>query len=238
MRRERIRSLRAENLTHGFTSEAPVLREITMDLPFGKEVVLQGAPGSGKSLFLKILAGLITPNKGDVFYNEQPLKEMTFEEFAPLRTSTSVCFENGGLLMNKTLLENIQIGLLYNHQWRRERSDGLLKSLVTDFGIEKYLSMRPASVSSSVKKITGIIRSLVSTPQVIFLDDPSLGLGENEKKALKYWIEKYRQDGKEDELIVIASSDESLVRGLNCIRYVIEDGRIIPWSESTRSQVA
>jgi ABC-type transporter Mla maintaining outer membrane lipid asymmetry ATPase subunit MlaF len=238
MRRERITSIELQDVSHGFEAGKNVLEKINFKFEFGKVIVFQGAPGTGKSLLLKVSAGLVEPNQGNVIYNQKPLKELSFEEFAPMRTSTSVCFENGGLLMNKTLSENIQLGLRYNHQWRHERSGDTLKKLIDDFGIGASMHLRPSSVSASVRKIAGLIRTFVSTPQVILFDEPSLGLGDNGVSALKYWIEKYRQDGKEDELIVIASSDTRFIELFDAQKYFLSNGLLDVSKDHKKGQAA
>src|SRR5947199_65909 len=122
MRRERITRLEVKNITQNFGGAENLFNDISFDIPLGKIVVLEGGLGSGKSLLLRVIAGLFDTTKGDVIYNQKRLSDLSFEDSVPMRLSTAICFENGGLLMNKTLDENIKLPLLYHSQWRNERS--------------------------------------------------------------------------------------------------------------------
>ncbi len=227
--RERIQSLQIKNVTHCYgegEGKVEILKDITFQLPLGKTIILEGDPGSGKSLLLKIMAGIVEPTVGEVIYNGRNLSNISFEEFTQTRLSTTICFENGGLINNKTLLENMKLGLMYHGGWRMERSDGLLRDLIENFQIGKFLNLRPSAVSTGVRKMAGLVRSFVSNAQILFLDEPSLGLGTKGAEALKYWMDKYRNEGKHDEVIIMACSDHEFVEAFECVRLNLKDGKL------------
>lgn len=224
--RERIKTLEVKNVSQMFEGGNCLFKDVSLSIPLGNNVVLEGGVGSGKSFFLKILAGLIEPSRGDILYNDKSLRSMSFEDFMPMRLSTATCFETGGLLMNKTLSENIKLPLLYHKQWRSQRSESLYEELIRDFEIKTFLNLRPASVPGSVRKIAGIIRSILHNPQILFLDEPSLGLGEDGLKVLKYWLPRFRKDHGVDSAIVMASNDRVLTRELNAVRFYIRQGTV------------
>lgn len=227
MRRERIKSFELSKIKKSFEADHELFFDLDFTIPLGKITVIEGAPGTGKSQLLRLMAGLNEPTAGEIFFNSKPLSQMTFEEFVPIRQSTSICFEHGGLLMNKTVLENLKLPLDYHKQWRNERSQKFLEELTKDFGINPYLNLRPSSVSAGVRKISGLIRALLSNPQVIFLDEPSLGIGEDAVLMLKTSIEKYRKQGMGDETFLIASSDKKFISELDCERYKITDRKLL-----------
>src|ERR1700722_6204762 len=105
--RERIHRLELKEITHQFEGSESVLEDVSFTPTFGKIYVIEGQPGSGKSLLLRIMAGLVEPSKGSVIYNGLKINELSFDRAIPIRLSTAVVFENGGLLMNKNLLENM-----------------------------------------------------------------------------------------------------------------------------------
>ena len=157
----------------------------------------------------------MTPNDGQVFYNGRSIHDLSFEEFIPLRLSTAFGFEDGGLLMNKTLEENLMLAHLYHRGWRVERHREMLDRLVQDFELGAFLHLRPASLSTSVKKTAGLVRAFLHNAQILFLDEPSLGLGEKALQALSFYIHNHRKEGRDDGLIVIASSDDVFVKQQN-----------------------
>ena len=227
MKRERVHSLKLLKLSKRYELGDLLLNEADFDFSFGELVILEGPPGVGKSLLLRMIAGLVAPSSGEVAYNNKNLSHMSFEDFAPLRLSTSFCFEDGGLLMNKSCLENLKLPLDYHRQWRKERSEKSLDELSRLFDIKKFLDLRPAQVTSGVRKSIGIMRSLLSNPQILFLDEPSLGIGEEATKALKLSIEKFRREGKGDELIIIASSDKRFIQDFKASHLKIESGKLV-----------
>jgi ABC-type multidrug transport system ATPase subunit len=227
MRRERILSVELKDVTHAFENSAPLLEDLSLNIPLGEAMVLEGAPGSGKSILLKILAGITAPTSGKVLYNGRSVEDMTYDEFTPIRLSTSFCFEEGGLLMNKSLRENIEFGLMYHRGWRKERSQLLFEELVAHFEIGPFLNLRPASLSASVRKLGGLVRSFLHNAQILYLDEPSLGIGEKGLAALNYWIEKHRREGKHDEVIVIASSDDKFIKQHGMTHLKLHGGKLI-----------
>lgn len=229
MRRQRIVSIELKDLTVKFPGQsANLLDNISIDFPIGKNIGIEGPAGTGKSILLRIMAGLTEPSSGSVYYNGVSLGNMTFEEYNPLRLSTSFCFENGGLLTNKSILDNLKLSLIYHNQWRAERSEQLLNELVTHFGIEKYLNLRPSAVSVGIRKIAGLVRTFLSNAQVMFFDEPSAGLGESGIKAIADWIVKWQKEKKKDESLVFTSSDRHFLDEIDCKRFYINDGCIIP----------
>lgn len=225
MKRERIKKISLVSVTQSFLENEKVLDNVSFDLPLGKSVALFGSPGSGKSLALKIIAGLVEPTSGEVIYNDKNIKELTFEEFTPMRLSTAICFENGGLLMNKTLEENLKISLLYHKQWRTERGPQLFEELTTDFKITSFLHLRPAQISEGVRRLAGIVRAFLQNPQILFLDEPSLGIGEESIETLKKWIKKHRNE-YEDAAVFVTTQDSKLIESIDVEKWVLENGQL------------
>lgn len=229
MKRQRIISIEAKDVSIGFDEAADdLIHKVNLKIPIGKNLAIEGASGSGKSLFLKVLAGLIEPASGEVYYNNQAIREMSFDEFIPMRLSTSVCFENGGLLMNRTLLDNIQLTLMYHDQWRKDRSPELLKKLTEHFQIQKFLHLRPGNVSSGVRKMAGLVKTFLCNAQVIFLDEPTTGIGEKGVEAFKYWLDQLILTRKPDESIILCSGDRLFLEEFSCQRFEIRDSSLYP----------
>lgn len=213
MKRERVTKFEVRGLTQKF-DDFTLFENIDLDIQPGKMIAIMGAPGCGKSVFLKILTGLVDPSSGSVNYNDKDICKISFENSVSLRLSTAICFENGGLLMNKTLEDNLKLSLLYHDQWRSDRSKSLFDGLVRDFKLKDYLHLRPAQVSAGVRKIAGLVRSFLLNPQIIFLDEPSLGIGPEATLMLKKWINIFRQE-HEDKVVFIATQDIALAKLLN-----------------------
>jgi ABC-type lipoprotein export system ATPase subunit len=225
--RERIQKLKLSQISKSFDGKTQLFDDINFEFEFGKIVFLEGSLGAGKSLLLRMIAGLIEPTSGEIIYNKKSISSLSFEELVPLRLSTAFCFEDGGLLMNKTCLENLKLPLLYHRQWRNGRSDLLLKDLAKLFDVEKFLDLRPAQVSNGIRKTIGLMRTLLHNPQILFLDEPSLGVGDDGVKALKVSLEKFRREGVGDELILIASNDKRFMQEFEAQHIKIKDRKLV-----------
>ena len=224
--RERIKSLVVEDLFLQFRPGEIILDKISVSFPFGACVAIYGGDASGKSMLLKTIAGLTPPTSGKVLYNDKDISKMSFEALTPMKLSTTFCFENGGVLMNKSIEENLKISLSYHNQWRSQRSQDLFDALVKDFKLTRFLPLGPAQVSPSVRKVTGIVRSFLVNPQIIFLDEPSLGIGEEAVETLKKWIKIFRGD-KADSLLLFCTQDKNFVEAVGARKWTLKDGKLI-----------
>lgn len=235
MKRRRIITIDLENVSKKFDDDSDLFSNITLSLPIGKIMSIEGPPGSGKSILLRMIAGLVEPTTGRVLYNQIDLDDMSFETFNPLRMSTSFGFETGGLLMNKTLEENLKMGLLFHHQWRHARSEALMEELVDHFDLGKFLKLRPSSVSAGIRKIAGLVRVFLSNAQVMFLDEPTIGVGDKGLEALKWWLKQWEENRKKDDSLIMACSDHEFTKELRCERYALSDSHLVPLDETAEA---
>ena len=177
--------------------------DLDFEIPIGKVMIIEGGSGSGKSILMKAIAALITPSKGDVYYNDISLEEITREEFDLFRLNMAFGFDNGGLLSNRTIRDNIMLPLSYHGLQSHAEAEHMIK----EFELTPFEHARPFSLSLAIKKMAGIARSLAIEPQVLFLDEPSLGLSSAQTdcivKHVKSWKEK-----DPSRTLICASSDK------------------------------
>lgn len=224
--RERIKTFSLSKVTLQFEDGEKIFENISLELPLGQCVGIYGGDASGKSLLLRIMAGLERPTSGQVLYNEKDMNKTPFEQLVPLRLSTAFCFDNGGVMMNKTVDENLKLALNYHNQWRSGRSQNLFNDLVQDFRLQKFLSLRPAQVPPSIRKVTGLVRCFLSNPQILFLDEPSLGIGADALETLKKWIIKFRENSMADALVLFSTQDQSFIDSIGAVKWELKNGKI------------
>ena len=146
--------------------------------------------GGGRSLLLRILAGLARPQSGKYLINGENVLEMSFEEFMGYRLSIGYGFDMGGLLNNKTLSENLLLPLEYHKLIPSDEARERVQGAMEMFGMTRTQDLRPYSVSGSQRKLTCMIRALIHWPQVAFLDDPITGIKEDNLNDLLYYVEE------------------------------------------------
>lgn len=139
---------------------------------------LKSSEGAGKSTVLQILAGLLLPSSGSYLMNGLDVTAMSFEEFLPYRLRVGFTFDYGGLISNQTIQDNLLLPLLYHRLVPEDDARARVDKMIQRFDMEKYRKERPAHVPGRVRKLAVILRGLITYPQVLLLDDPSVGLGE------------------------------------------------------------
>lgn len=188
-----------------------VFKNITIDLPCNEAIFISGQEGSGKSMILKILAGLAVPQSGQYLINGQDVLNMSFEEFLPFRLNIGYSFDMNGLLSNKTIRENLTLPLEY-HRWLapddiKKRVDELLEY----FNLHSVADLRPSDAPGSTRKAACVARAFVLDPEILILDQPTVGLSKTVKERLIHLL-RYKWECGAVKHILCASSDVHLAQ--------------------------
>jgi ABC-type transporter Mla maintaining outer membrane lipid asymmetry ATPase subunit MlaF len=209
----KFESLKFEDLSFGHEGEMPLFEHVDFSFPMNETVWVRASSGAGRSSLLQLIAGLLIPQRGKYFINDVNVADMSFEEFLPYRLKIGYGFDMGGLLHNRTILENITLPLLYHKTCSKPEADDRGAEYLAKLNITKFANLRPSSVPGGVRKMTCLIRALMMEPELLLLDDPSVGLGQDQ--SLKYFdcVEALRKAGKTKH-IFISSFDEQF---MNCV---------------------
>jgi phospholipid/cholesterol/gamma-HCH transport system ATP-binding protein len=152
-----------------------VLEGVTLDVPDGENTVIIGYSGSGKSVTLKCIVGLIEPDGGQVAVDGVVVQEMSREELAELRGRIGYVFQFAALFDSMTVAENIALGLTkrgLDHAAIAERTAESLSVVELSGTEDKY----PAELSGGMRKRVGIARAIALKPRYILYDEPTSGL--------------------------------------------------------------
>ena len=221
----KIESLKFEALTFCHEGQDAVVRNVEFDFPMNQISWVKAEEGEGKSSLLQVIAGLQTPQSGKYLINGDNVCDMSFEEFLPYRMEIGYSFDYGGLLSNKSLFDNLMLPLLYHKVLDRKEGEARVNEMFKIFDIAKYKDERPAHVPGRVRKIACVVRSMVMNPQVLLLDDPSVGIGQDGSYILADYIHKLRKEGHLQH-IFMSSYDEKF---MNLFEYHIihlDDGQL------------
>jgi len=154
-----------------------VLRGVDIDVARGQSLVIIGGSGSGKSVMLKNALGLMTPDKGRIFFDGEDVTKATGKTREKMRARIGMLFQSGALFDSLTVWENVAFRLLNSEGTRRkdakERAIETLKKvrLGADVG-----GLYPAEISGGMQKRVSLARSIISEPDLIFFDEPTTGL--------------------------------------------------------------
>lgn len=166
------RLLHIEDLHFHFDRKRPVLKGIDLSLGSGQFVVLAGANGSGKSVLMKHLNGLLKPVKGDVHYRGRSIYSM----LAAVRPKVGLVFQNADTqIVEQTVYDEVAFGPR-NLGWDKERIKGAVSETMAHLGIDHLAALAPHFLSGGEKKKVTIAGVLVMDPELIILDEPFAGL--------------------------------------------------------------
>ena len=153
-----------------------ILKGVTTSFQKGKTNLIIGQSGSGKTVFLKCLLGLFTPEEGTISYNGQVYTELTDEQKRDLRQEMGMVFQGSALFDSMTVEGNVKFPLeMFTKQSKSEmqdRADFVLKRVNLVDAHHKY----PSEISGGMQKRVAIARAIVMNPKYLFCDEPNSGL--------------------------------------------------------------
>ena len=167
--------IKVEHLYKSFEGRT-VLKDISVEYEAGKCNMIIGASGSGKTVLLKNLIGLIEPDSGEISYGDRKMSQMDYMEKMALRQKIGILFQGSALFDFATVIENVMFPMEFFTDWsqaqRRERAQYCLEKVNVIGSDKKY----PNELSGGMQKRVGIARAIALNPQYLFCDGPNSGL--------------------------------------------------------------
>jgi len=195
-----------ENVSKSFISaerqELLVLESINFQLREGEIVSLLGKSGSGKSTLLRLMAGLIKPSSGTLYYRDQKIS-------GPVQ-GIAMVFQSFALLPWLTVLENVELGLEAMGVERKERRQRALKAIDT-IGLDGFESAYPKELSGGMRQRVGFARALVVEPDILLMDEPFSAL------------DILTTDNLRGDLLDLWGSKRTKIKGIICVTHDIEE---------------
>jgi putative ABC transport system ATP-binding protein len=165
---------------------------VSLTVPIGRFIYLRGATGSGKSTLLRLLGGLQDPVQGALLVNGEDVSEWSFERFNPYRLRIGYGIEYGGLLMNRTLGENLMLPFFFHETLAEDAARERVADYAARFGLTDALGLRPAAASGSQRKACVVARALITHPELLILDNPLAGLAPPARASLQGLLAELR----------------------------------------------
>ncbi len=167
--------IKVENLHKSF-NETEVLRGINLEVVKGKITFILGKSGSGKTVLLRHIMGLIKPDKGKIFINGKNIVNISQKELTEVRKEFGVLFQNVALFDSMTVFENIAFPLVEHTKKSRKEIEKIVKDKLALVGLEGIEKRMPAELSGGMKKRVGLARAIVLNPKILLFDEPTTGL--------------------------------------------------------------
>ena len=154
-----------------------VLRGASLDLYQGENLVVLGRSGTGKSVLIKILVGLLKADSGTILAFGQRIDEVSKKELDALRLRIGFSFQSSALYDSMTVRENLEFPLVRNQRnLSRSEIDSAVEEALDNVGLSQTINQVPSELSGGQRKRIGIARTLILKPEVMLYDEPTAGL--------------------------------------------------------------
>ncbi len=203
-----------------------VLRGVDLKLHKGENIVVLGRSGTGKSVLIKIIAGLLKPDAGTVNVLGQEVPELGPVALRELRMKVGFCFQNGALYDSMTVGENLAFPLKRNEpSMKAEQRDRLVDIVLDAVGLSHTIDQMPAELSGGQRKRIGIGRTLILRPEIMLYDEPTAGLDPITCTEINNLINEVQRRFKTSSIII--THDLTCARATGDEIAVMKDGKFI-----------
>ncbi len=162
---------------HKSFGDNEVLRGIDLDVFKGENVVVLGRSGTGKSVLIKIIAGLLRQDEGSVIVLGEDVSAMNSKELRSLRRQIGFSFQSSALYDSMTVRENLEFPLVRDQvKITRKQINHAVEEVLEDVGLLQAINQMPSELSGGQRKRIGIARTLILKPQIMLYDEPTAGL--------------------------------------------------------------
>lgn len=195
-----------------------VLRNFNIDLYKGENLAVVGKSGSGKSVLIKCIIGLMKPDSGTIFMFEKNIPDLNSSGLDDIRAKAGFLFQSNALYDSMTVRENLEFPLRRHRVGAQaEKVNDLVMEALTNVGLSETVDMMPAELSGGMRKRVALARTLILKPQIIFYDEPTTGLDPITGKEISNLILKIQKLYQTSSIII--SHD------MNCIK--ITSNRVV-----------
>jgi phospholipid/cholesterol/gamma-HCH transport system ATP-binding protein len=190
------------NLKKSFGS-MEVLKDISLDLHQSENLVILGRSGTGKSVLIKCMVGLIKADSGEIEILGFNVRSLSPEKLNELRQQVGFSFQSSALYDSMTVRENLEFPLKRNkNMFDKKELNDLVMTALKDVGLESSVDKTPAELSGGMKKRIGIARTLILKPKIMLYDEPTAGLDPITSEEINELILSVREKYKTSSIII------------------------------------
>lgn len=222
--------IKVSNLHKAFGSQT-VLKGVDLSITEGVNVCIVGGSGSGKSVLLKLIFGLLPPDQGTVLIDGRNVWNFTTEDWHQFYDEVGVVFQSAALFDSLTVRENVGIRMMEAHRFSYEEIESRVSEALGLVGLEpEVLDKLPAQLSGGMKKRVGIARAIIHQPRYLVYDEPTTGLDPINSGNIDTLIEELGTDENRTSLIV--THDLQTVRKVADYVAMLYEGKIFFYGTS------
>jgi len=180
------------NVTKSFNGKT-VLDNMSLSIYENQVTTIIGKSGTGKSVLLKHIIGLLKPDKGTILFRGKPVNEMKKAEWEGHRRSVAYLFQNNALFDSMTVLDNVAFPLRQTTDLPKAEIENRAMKRIEDLELLESVGMFPSELSGGMQKRVALARALVTDPQIVLFDEPTTGQDPIRKNMILSMIIHYRK---------------------------------------------
>jgi phospholipid/cholesterol/gamma-HCH transport system ATP-binding protein len=191
-----------KNLCKSF-GENDVLKDVNLTVNKGEDLVVLGRSGSGKSVTIKCLVGLVQADKGEIKVFDVDITKLKNEELNKIRSRIGFMFQNGALYDSMSVRQNLAFTL--KHHTKEVTDDEIEKQIIealTNVGLEESIDKMPSELSGGMRKRIALARTLIIQPEIILYDEPTSGLDTITSREISELILSVQKKYKTTSIII------------------------------------
>ncbi len=173
---KQVPKLALEGVKKSF-GEKHVLNGVDLSIPAGKSLVVIGGSGTGKSVMLKSILGLLKPDSGSIKLDGEEISELPSSRHDALMSRFGMLFQGAALFDSLSVWENVAFSLLHHQRMSRAEAREIAIENILAVGLRQEVAdLYPAEISGGMQKRVGLARAVATKPEIIFFDEPTTGL--------------------------------------------------------------
>jgi phospholipid/cholesterol/gamma-HCH transport system ATP-binding protein len=205
---EDIIEVRNVSLSFG---EKRVLEDISFQLLESETLILLGVTGSGKSVLLKLVGGLLKPDSGQIIFHGTNMVPLSESELNPFRKRMGIVFQEGALFDSLSVYENVAYPLREAGQKDEDVIEGAVRRVLTFVEMEEAIDKMPAELSGGMRRRVSVARAIVNQPSVMLYDSPTAGLDPVTANTIDLLIGKLRDVHHVSSILVTPRIQDALI---------------------------
>jgi len=201
-----------------------VLDDISFEVPSGQGFCLLGRSGTGKSVTLRHIVGLVRPDSGNVFVEERNIGLLAGRQLADVRKHMGFLFQNAALFDSMSVGDNVAFPMRRHTNWSRRDIRDRVMSKLADVGLDTDFHKMPGDLSGGMKKRAGLARAMALDPPILLVDEPSAGLDPITAAEIDELLVKTKQGGT---TLVVVTHHIPSARVIGDGFAVLQEGRML-----------
>jgi len=196
-----------KNLSKSF-GENEVLKDVNLTVNKGEDLVILGRSGTGKSVTIKCLVGLVEADKGEIKVFDIDITKLKNEELNEIRSRIGFMFQNGALYDSMSVRQNLAFTLKHHtskearEEVSEEETENQIIEALTSVGLEDAIDKMPAELSGGMRKRIALARTLIIKPEIILYDEPTSGLDSITSREISELILSVQKKYKTASIII------------------------------------